>query len=197
MTLKQTPSQTVGPFFAYGMTPEQYGYDYKQLVGSDLSAGDVVGERITIRGQVFDGNGDTVRDAVLELWQADSEGRYVHPEDERGSNTGFAGFGRVGTGTSAEHFYEFQTIKPGAIDATGDNQAPHITVILFMRGLLNHVYTRIYFSDEANDADPVLALVDPTRRKTLIAQRTDGPDGVVYHFDIHMQGDLESVFFDV
>ncbi|MBT3330704.1 MAG: protocatechuate 3,4-dioxygenase subunit alpha [Rhodospirillaceae bacterium] len=199
--LRQTPSQTVGPYFAYGLTPEQYGYDYKQLVGNNLSAGDIAGERIAIRGQVFDGNGDTVRDAVLELWQADSQGRYAHPEDERGSNTGFAGFGRVGTGTLAEHFYEFQTIKPGAI---GDGQAPHITVVVFMRGLLNHVYTRIYFSDEAaaNDGDPVLAQIDPARRNTLIAQRQDGPDdadgadGAIYRFDIHMQGDQETVFFD-
>ncbi len=195
MAPKQTPSQTVGPYFAYGLTPEQYGYDYKQLAGNNLAEADGSGERITIRGQVFDGNGETIRDAVLELWQADSQGRYAHPEDPRGSNTGFKGFGRVGTGTSPEHFYEFQTIKPGAI---GDGQAPHIIVVLFMRGLLNHAYTRIYFSDEgtANDGDPALALVDAARRNTLIARRRESPEGIVYQFDIHMQGEQETVFFD-
>ncbi|MBL6953985.1 MAG: protocatechuate 3,4-dioxygenase subunit alpha [Alphaproteobacteria bacterium] len=197
--LKQTPSQTVGPYFSYGLTPEQYGYDYKQLAGNDLAEADGDGERITIRGQVFDGNGETVRDAVLELWQADSQGRYAHPGDPRGSNTGlakeFGGFGRVGTGTLPQHYFEFHTIKPGPI---GDGQAPHITVVLFMRGLLNHAYTRIYFSDEAaaNGDDPALALVDATRRDTLIAQRRETADGIVYQFDIHMQGDQETVFFD-
>ena len=192
---KQTPSQTVGPYFSYGLTPEQYGYDYKQLAGNDLDEGKTDGERITIRGQIFDGNGETVRDAVLELWQADSQGRYAHAEDPRGSNTGFKGFGRVGTGPLAEHYFEFHTIKPGPI---GDGQAPHITVVLFMRGLLNHAYTRIYFSDEAaaNGDDPALALVDASRRDTLIARRRESADGVVYQFDIHMQGDQETVFFD-
>lgn len=195
MAPKQTPSQTVGPYFSYGLTPEQYGYDYKQLADNDLAEAAGDGELITIRGQVFDGNGETVRDAVLELWQADSQGRYAHPGDPRGSNTGFKGFGRVGTGTLPEHHFEFHTIKPGPI---GDGQAPHITVVLFMRGLLNHAYTRIYFSDEAaaNGDDPALALVDAARRDTLIAKRHGGAGGVVYQFDIHMQGDQETVFFD-
>ncbi len=193
MAPKQTPSQTIGPYFSYGLTPEQYGYDYKQLVGNTLAEDGVEG--ITIRGQVFDGNGDSVRDAVIELWQADSQGRYAHARDPRGSNTGFGGFARVGTGTLEGHFFEFHTVKPGAI---GDGQAPHITVVVFMRGLLNHVYTRLYFSDEAaaNGADPVLAQIGPDRRGTLIAQRQDGADGPVYQFDIHMQGDRETVFFD-
>ena len=195
MAPKQTPSQTIGPYFSYGLTPEQYGYDYKQLAGNDLDEGKTDGERITIRGQIFDGNGETVRDAVLELWQADSQGRYAHPGDARGSNSDFGGFARVGTGTLAGHFYEFGTVKPGAI---GDDQAPHITVVLFMRGLLNHVYTRIYFSDEAaaNGSDPVLTQIGDGRRDTLIARREDGADGIVYRFDIHMQGDRETVFFD-
>ncbi len=190
MAPKQTPSQTVGPYFAYGLTPEQYGYDYKQLAGNSLREDGA--EPIIIRGQVFDGNGDTVRDAVLELWQADSQGRYAHPADQRSTNTGFGGFARVGTGTRDGNFYEFETVKPGAI---GDGQAPHITVVLFMRGLLNHVYTRIYFSDEAaaNSDDPVLNLVDEDRRGSLIAHREDGN---TYRFDIHMQGDRETVFFD-
>ena len=197
--LKQTPSQTVGPYFSYGLTPEQYGYNYKQVADNNLAEADGGGERITIRGQVFDGNGETVRDAVLELWQADSQGRYAHPADLRGSNTGlakgFGGFGRVGTGTLPGHYFELHTIKPGPI---GDGQAPHITVVVFMRGLLNHAYTRIYFSDEvaANEGDPALALVDRSRRDTLIARRQDSGSVVVYQFDIHMQGDQETVFFD-
>ncbi|MFP6747773.1 MAG: protocatechuate 3,4-dioxygenase subunit alpha [Alphaproteobacteria bacterium] len=193
MAPKQTPSQTIGPYFSYGLTPEQYGYDYKQLVGNTLAEDGV--EAITIRGQVFDGNGNTVRDAILELWQADSQGRYAHPDDPRGSNTGFGGFARVGTGTLAEHYFEFHTVKPGAI---GDGQAPHITLVVFMRGLFNHVYTRIYFSDEAaaNQDDPVLTSIDQGRRATLIAHRDDGAEGMVYRFDIHMRGELETVFFD-
>jgi len=190
MPLKQTPSQTIGPYFSFGLVPEQYGYDYKQLAGNELAEEGAA--PITIRGQVFDGNGETVRDAMLELWQADSRGRYAHARDPRGANTAFGGFARVGTGTLADNFFEFKTVKPGAI---GDGQAPHITVVLFMRGLLNHVYTRIYFADEeaANGKDPVLTLVEPSRRETLIARR-DG-DGA-YRFDIHMQGDGETVFFD-
>ena len=192
-SLTQTPSQTIGPYFAYALTPEQYGYDFEQLADHDLWQGD--GERITIRGQVFDGNGDPVRHAMLELWQADSRGRYAHPADQRGSNTGFEGFGRVGTGTLADNFFEIHTIKPGAV---GDGQAPHINIILFMRGLLNHVHTRIYFSDEAdaNDRDPALALVDAGRLNTLIAQSNENSADMVYRFDIHMQGEQETVFFD-
>jgi protocatechuate 3,4-dioxygenase alpha subunit len=193
MAPKQTPSQTIGPYFSYGLTPEQYGYDYKQLAGNTLAEDGI--DTITIRGQVFDGNGDTVRDAILELWQADSRGRYAHPADGRSSNTGFGGFARVGTGTLDGHFFEFHTVKPGAI---GDGQAPHITLVVFMRGLLNHVYTRIYFSDEAeaNQGDPVLTSIDQGRRGTLIARRQDGAEGTVYRFDIHMRGDQETVFFD-
>ncbi len=188
--LKQTPSQTIGPYFSFGLVPEQYGYDHSQLAGNELAEEGAA--PITIRGQVFDGNGETVRDAVLELWQADSQGRYAHPGNPRGANTAFGGFARVGTGTLADNFFEFKTVKPGAI---GDGQAPHITVVLFMRGLLNHVYTRIYFADEeaANGADPVLALVETARRETLIARREG--EGA-YRFDIHMQGDGETVFFD-
>ena len=190
MAPKQTPSQTIGPYFAYGLTPEQYGYDYKQLAGNTLTEEGV--EQIRIHGQVFDGNGESIRDAMLEIWQADSQGRYAHPGDPRVANTEFRGFSRFSTGTLANHFYDFETVKPGAI---GDGQAPHITVVIFMRGLLNHVYTRIYFPDEtlANEADPVLSLVDPDRRDTLIAQQeAEGS----YRFDIHMQGKRETVFFD-
>ncbi len=136
-------------------------------------------------------------DAMIELWQANAHGRYNHPADERRDNLldpDFKGFGRAGTDIGGG--FVFQTVKPGAI---GDGQAPHINLILFMRGLLSHAYTRIYFSDEtaANDSDPVLRAVEQGRRHTLIARSDETPGGVVYRFDIHMQGDAETVFFDV
>ena len=196
MTLKQTPSQTVGPFFAYGLTPAQYGYQMTSIADGDLLTADVEGERIRIEGRVFDGQGAPIHDAMVEIWQADAQGRYAHPADTRGSNIGFKGFGRLGTGTDPEMRFIFQTLKPGSV---GDGQAPFINVIVFARGLLNHVYTRIYFSDEAaaNGADAVLNSVPEDRRQTLIAERSEGPGGGVYRFDIHMQGDRETVFFDV
>ena len=195
MPLKQTPSQTVGPFFAYGLTPEQYNYSFASIAGSDLAVTDADGERIRVEGRIFDGEGKTVPDAMIEIWQADGQGRYAHPLDERGSNSGFKGFGRVGTGTDPEQRFIFNTVKPGQVDG---QQAPHINVIVLMRGLLLHAYTRIYFSDEAeaNAGNPVLASVPADRRDTLIATRADGPDGPVYRIDIHMQGDRETVFFD-
>jgi protocatechuate 3,4-dioxygenase alpha subunit len=196
MRLKQTPSQTVGPFFAYGLTPEQYGYPFRALAGATLVNEDTPGERIRIVGRVLDGEGKPVPDAMLEIWQADGEGRYAHPADGRGSNVRFKGFGRCGTGTDPEHRFMFETIKPGAI---GDGQAPHVNVILFMRGMLCHVYTRIYFDDEAeaNARDPVLSGVEKGRRRTLIAGRQTTPGGTLYRFDLHMQGPDETVFFDV
>ncbi len=196
MTLKQTPSQTVGPYFAYGLTPEQYRYPFRSLVGNVLADADTDGEHIRIEGRVLDGDGTAIDDAMVEIWQADAQGRYAHPGDPRGSNATFVGFGRVGTGTDPQHRFSFQTIKPGPI---GDGSAPHLNVVLFMRGMLSHVYTRIYFSDEqaANAADPVLSQLDETRRGTLIAQREDTAGGPVYRLDIHMQGEAETVFFDV
>lgn len=195
MTLTQTPSQTVGPYFAYCLTPEQYGYPFKDLASEVLVDQNTAGERIWIVGQVFDGAGAPITDAMIEIWQADDQGRYAHPADPRGSNNRFKGFGRVGTGTDSQNRFFFQTIKPGAI---GDGQAPHINVIVFMRGILSHAYTRIYFSDEAaaNATDPVLALVEDGRRATLIAERKETDEGVSYRFDIHMQGERETVFFD-
>lgn len=192
----QTPSQTVGPFFAYGLTPEQYGYPALTSVAShDLRTPDVEGQRIRLEGRVLDGEGAPVSDAMIEIWQADPQGRYAHPADARAGNLAFSGFGRCGTGTDPEQRFVFETLKPGAIDA---NQAPHITVIVFMRGLLSHLYTRVYFADEAANArDPVLLSVPEERRATLIAPREDAGGVAIYRFDIHMQGDRETVFFDV
>ncbi len=198
MTAKQTPSQTVGPFFAYGLTPGQYNYPFADLTGGDLLANlpDESGTRIEIIGQVFDGEGQPVNDAMIEIWQADSEGRYAHPNDPRPSNTGFKGFGRFGTGTENDHSFRFQTIKPGPVDS---NQAPHINVIVFARGMLSHAYTRIYFADEdtANEHDSILARVPEERRQTLVAKLDVAGGSPTYRFDIHLQGDNETVFFDV
>ncbi len=196
VTLKQTPSQTVGPYFAYGLLPEQYGYEYTSAHGPVMCNEDEPGEHIRVLGRVLDGAGKAVNDAMIELWQADAQGRYAHPADPRGKAISFKGVGRCGTGTTADSHFRFETVKPGAI---GDGQAPHINVIVTMRGMLSHAYTRIYFSDEAdaNAGDPVLNSVPAERRKTLLARREEHPGGVSYRFDIRMQGAEETVFFDV
>ncbi len=195
MSLKQTPSQTVGPFFAYGLTPEQYGYDFKELAGGRLIDDETEGERIHIVGRVLDGEGKAVDDAMVEIWQADAQGRYAHPADPRGSNLAFKGFGRYGTGTDPECRYMFDTIKPGSVEG----QAPHITMCVMCRGMLSHAFTRVYFSDErqANGNDAVLATVPEDRRGTLIAEREETVAGVIYRFDVHLQGAEETVFFDL
>jgi protocatechuate 3,4-dioxygenase, alpha subunit len=192
---RQTPSQTVGPFFAYALTPEQYGYEFASIADGKLVDSSTPGQRIRIQGRVFDGKGEVVPDAMIEIWQADEQGRYAHPADPRGSNVGFKGFGRMGTGTDAQSRFIFDTIKPGSVDGV---QAPHINVVVFMRGLPAHAFTRIYFSDEdaANARDPVLATVPAERRRTLIATRDSSADGAVYRFAIRMQGPDETVFFD-
>lgn len=132
---------------------------------------------------------------MIEIWQADPQGRYAHPADARAPNTSFKGFGRCGTGADPGSQFYFDTLKPGSVDGV---QAPHINVIIMMRGMLTHAYTRIYFSDEAaaNAADPVLATISANRRDTLIAKRANAPSGSIYRFDIHMQGEQETVFFD-
>jgi protocatechuate 3,4-dioxygenase, alpha subunit len=195
--LKQTPSQTVGPYFAYGLSSDQYDYarHLKSIASGAVAVGDVAGDRIRIEGQVFDGAGVVVSDALIEIWQADAMGRYAHPADPRSSNTAFKGFGRFGTGTTPDSTFVFDTIKPGAI---ADGHAPHINVIVLMRGILAHAYTRIYFSDEGarNALDPVLNAVPTERRHTLIAAKHARDGGVRYRFDIHMQGPNETIFFD-
>jgi protocatechuate 3,4-dioxygenase alpha subunit len=189
----ETPSQTVGPFFAYSLTPEQYGYAFTSIATPVVTTDEKAGERIRIEGRVLDGKGEPIADAMIEIWQADGQGRYAHPADQRASNTGFRGFGRCGTGTDPDNKFWFETIRPGAVDG---EQAPHVSVAVFMRGLLVHAYTRIYFPEDAaaHTRDPVLAAVPAERRATLIASRA-GPG--LYRFDIHMQGDRETVFFDL
>jgi protocatechuate 3,4-dioxygenase, alpha subunit len=191
--LRQTPSQTVGPYFAYGLAPEQYGYQQNlaSIAGSQMADSETEGEHIRVEGQVFDGGGNSISDALVEIWQADAMGRYAHPADPRGSNSTFKGFGRCGTGTDPRNRFWFDTIRPGKVDA---DQAPHLNVIVSMRGMLLHAFTRIYFPDEpANATDKVLNAVPAERRGTLIATRQGSN---VYRFDIHMQGDNETVFFD-
>jgi protocatechuate 3,4-dioxygenase, alpha subunit len=188
--LGQTPSQTVGPYFAYGLTPQQYGYAFKAIAGTTMAEASAPGRHIRIEGRVLDGKGDVVNDAMIELWQADANGQYVR---EHGANSLFRGFGRCGTGTHSDNKFWFDTVKPGVI---GPGQAPHINVTVMMRGLLLHSFTRIYFDDEtaANAGDEVLNTVPGDRRHTLVAKRVSDD---VYRFDIHMQGDNETVFFDL
>jgi protocatechuate 3,4-dioxygenase alpha subunit len=192
--LGQTPSQTVGPYFAYGLTPRQYFYDHGSAYTPVLAQPQAAGEHITVTGRVFDGKGQPVNDAMIEIAQLDAQGREV-TSAEQAKERGFTGFGRCGTGTDAQLRFAFTTVKPGA--AAGE--APHIDVIVFMRGMLSHAFTRLYFDDEAaaNAQDAVLQAVPAERRATLIARREVQPGGVVYHFDIHMQGDRETVFFDL
>jgi len=190
-----TPSQTVGPYFHYGLTP--YDYDFSVVFGNNLVTPDASGERIRIEGRIIDGDGQGINDSLVEIWQADSAGRYAHPADRRAlPNASFKGFGRCDT--DKDGGYSFETVKPGAVPGpNGAPQAPHIGVIVFSRGMLRHVYTRIYFSDEKNDADPILAAVPADRRSTLIAKRADRNGHAVYTFDIRLQGDGETVFFDI
>jgi protocatechuate 3,4-dioxygenase alpha subunit len=151
---------------------------------------ETLGERIIIEGRIFDGIGQPVRDALVEIWQANAAGKYNSPNDpsDKPIDPAFRGWGRAGTDFQTG-LYRFETIKPGPADG-----APHVTVWIVSRGINIGLQTRLYFADEAeaNAADPVLAMVDPARRKTLVARR----EGDTYTFDIHIQGDLETVFFD-
>jgi len=194
--LGQTPSQTVGPYFAYGLTPEQYGYDLSRLADGTVVTASAKGERIRIEGRVLDGEGNPVTDAMIEIWQADGEGRYAHLANPHRPDTTFTGFGRFGTGTDPGNKFIFETVKPASIDG---KHAPHINVIVFMRGMLLHAYTRIYFAEESalNEKDPVMQSLPPERRGTLLARRTQSAAKALYRWDIHMQGEAETVFFDV
>lgn len=193
--LAQTPSQTVGPFFAYGLVPTQYGYDLASLFTPVLAQPHAEGEHIRITGQVFDGAGQPIADALVEISQPDARGQAITSPTEAQAR-GLTGFGRCGTGTYAQNHFVFDTVKPG-IAAAG--QAPFINVCVTMRGLLVHTFTRIYFDDEAaaNAQDGVLQSVPAERRATLLATRQQTGAGPLYRFDIHMQGERETVFFDL
>ena len=187
-----TPSQTVGPFFHLGLARAEWG---------DLSTDNPAGERIAIEGQVIDGDGAPVPDAVIELWQANPAGRYNHPDDrqeDKPLDPRFRGFGRVAT--DAEGRFRVVTIKPGPVPGSGNAlQAPHINVALFARGLLKHLYTRIYFADEAaNTSDPLLSSIeDDSARRSLLARREAGGSPPLYRFDIILQGEGETAFLDI
>jgi protocatechuate 3,4-dioxygenase alpha subunit len=183
MSLRATASQTIGPFFRIAMA-----WCYRAELGSAESS-----QRVAVQGRVFDGGGAALADALLELWQADEHGRYDHAEDpQRGDIApGFRGFGRVQT--DHEGVFRFSTVKPGRVPwASGTQQASHINVQLFTRGLLKPVHTRLYFPDPANDSDPVLQLVPPARRATLIATHIGAAE---LRWDVHLQGENETVFF--
>jgi protocatechuate 3,4-dioxygenase alpha subunit len=186
MSFQSTPWQTVGPYYRLGLEPL-----YRTAIAGDGA----VGERVQVQGQVFDGVGVPVSDAVLEIWQADAQGIYAHHEDPRAGDhdPAFTGWGRVPTDDQGR--FAFSTIKPGRVPGPrGEPQAPHLMVLVFMRGLLRAASARLYFSDEtANADDPILALVPADRRATLVAQAQGTGQ---YHWDVHMQGDQETVFFD-
>ena len=191
-----TPSQTVGPYFKYGLTPGR-DYAWNDAFSNDLVTSDVSGERIRIVGQIFDGDDKPINDSMLEIWQADAQGRFADPQDGRTTpNSGFKGFGRCGT--DANGAFSLVTIKPGAVPGPGGKpQAPHILLAVYARGMTQQAMTRIYFENEpANASDMVLALVPADRRSTLIARR-ETSSAATYRFDVHLQGANETVFFDV
>jgi protocatechuate 3,4-dioxygenase, alpha subunit len=181
-------SQTVGPFFQIGL---------EDLYQTDLTVPDLAGKVITISGKILDADRLPVPDAVVEIWQANSFGKYAHPDDDQDKplDPGFIGFGRCPT--NAEGVFQFRTIKPGSVpSSTGAPQAPHINVSIFMRGLLNRLTTRVYFSDdERNSGDEVLSRIDPARRSTLLARSEPLYPGA-YVWEIVLQGPQETVFFD-
>ncbi len=188
MNLLATASQTVGPFFHIGL---------EKLCIADLTKSSTGGENVTIQGRVLDGEGKPVNDALIEIWQANAQGKYAHPDDAQDKlpDSGFKGFGRVATGDRGE--FNFVTIKPGRVPGPGGAlQAPHLVVAVFMRGLLKHLVTRIYFAhDHANAEDPVLKLVPVERRHTLMAREPAGSQGAL-EWNVVLQGQDETVFFD-
>lgn len=190
--LTLTGSQTAGPFFSIGLLRE----DARRNV---LTQPETAGERIRIEGRVIDGDGAPVHDALIEIWQANAHGRYNHPDDQREAplDPSFIGFGRAGT--DEDGCYWFETIKPGPVPFDDKRlQAPHIAVSVFARGLLNHLVTRLYFADEPTNADdPILQHVPADRRDTLLATRELVGETVVYRFDIILQGEGETAFFNV
>lgn len=199
--LKETPSQTAGPYVHIGLAPGAAGFDiYDHELGWDIAGPNARGERIRIEGLVIDGTGSPIKDVLLEAWQANSEGHFAHPEGGGPVEDGFCGWGRVitdfGTGEWA-----FETIKPGPVPGrNGKIQAPHISLWIVARGINVGLNTRAYFDDEteANAADPVLNTIEwENRRPTLIAKRSERDGKPVYRFDIRIQGDGETVFFDI
>jgi protocatechuate 3,4-dioxygenase alpha subunit len=184
-----TPSQTVGPFFHFSLTTNRLG----RMAGPGAA-----GEAVRLAVRVFDGEGVPVPDAIIELWQADASGKYEHPEDtqDRSADPAFCGFGRMGTDETGTCVFE--TIRPGRVPGIGQRaQAPHINVIVLARGMLDVLFTRVYFADDAaNAADAALSLVPENRRATLLAH-PDVDRAGTWNFEIHLCGERETVFFDL
>ena len=199
--LRESASQTAGPFVHIGLAPGAAGFDiYKQELGQDIAGPNAKGERIRVEGLVIDGTGNPVKDVLLEVWQANAQGHYAHPEGGGPVEEGFRGWGRVITDFETGA-WGFDTVKPGPTRGRdAGTQAPHLNLWIVARGINIGLNTRMYFDDEvdANAADPVLNLIEwQTRRPTLIAKRSDRDGAVIYRFDIRLQGDDETVFFDV
>jgi protocatechuate 3,4-dioxygenase alpha subunit len=188
MSLRATTWQTVGPFFSIGL---------EHLFTNDIAGEGVLGERVAISGRVVDGARQPIPDAVLEIWQANAHGKYAHPEDtqDKPLEQSFCGFARIPT--DDDGCFHFSTVKPGSVPGPENvPQAPHLVVSLLMRGLLRGLVTRAYFpGDRLLASDPILQLVEPARRETLFLQPSiDHPD--IFTWEIRMQGDRETVFFD-
>ena len=193
----QTPSQTAGPYVHIGLTPRRAGFEgFAAETGAAIAGPEVAGERIRVEGMVLDGAGAPVRDAVVEVWQADPQGRYPSPADPRGGAApGFCGFGRAAADFDTGAIV-IETVKPGPVPAPGGTMAPHLALWIVARGINTGLLTRMLFADEAeaNAACPFLARIEPERRETLIAETT-GPGA--YRFTIRLQGPGETVFLEV
>lgn len=201
--LKQTASQTAGPYVHIGLAPDKAGFDiFDNNFGNILVGPRTRGEKIIIEGRVIDGTGTPMRDALVEIWQANSEGRYNHPVDQQPKqlDPDFRGWGRAAA-DFATGVYRFDTIKPGPVPGRNKRvMAPHVSFWIVARGINIGLHTRMYFADEseANAKDPVLNLIElESRRATLVAPRTVRDGTTVYTFDIVFQGENETVFFDV
>lgn len=193
---ERTPSQTVGPYLHIGLTPKHYGHAFGEVFTAVVADAGMPGTHIRIEGRVIDGDGKLVSDAMVEIWQADHQGRYAHPADGRPpASNSFSGFGRCATDKDGS--FRFDTVKPGSVPGPdGTTQAPHINVGVFARGILKRMFTRIYFAgDPLNANDPILALVPAERRDTLMA-KPDAKSPAVWRFEIRLQGGNETVFFD-
>jgi protocatechuate 3,4-dioxygenase alpha subunit len=199
--LKESPSQTAGPYVHIGLAPGAAGFDiYNQELGWDIAGPNAKGERIRVEGIVIDATGSPVKDVLLEAWQANAAGHYAHPQGGGKVEPGFRGWGRVITDFATGE-WGFDTVKPGRTPGRNvGTQAPHINLWVVARGINIGLNTRIYFEDEAeaNAEDPVLNLIEWERRRaTLIAKRSERDGQAVYRFDIKLQGQDETVFFDI
>jgi protocatechuate 3,4-dioxygenase alpha subunit len=203
--LPETPSQTAGPYVHIGLIPQQAGFEiFENPLGAVIAERNTPGERIRIEGRVLDALGSPCRDVLLELWQANAAGRYNHPADQQSDkrlDSEFRGWGRTGTAFDTG-LYWFDTVKPGPVVGRRGYKpmAPHINIWLAARGINIGLATRMYFADETalNEQDPVLRMIEPAiRRQTLLARREQRDGNIVYVFDIRLQGEQETVFFDV